>query len=65
MTAGVIGVMGNSGQSCNAPTRMLVPNSRMAEALAIAKAVAEATTVGAPDSGAARAGANWRAPAAT
>lgn len=53
VTAGVRGVMGNSGQSCNAPTRMLVPNSRMAEALAIAKAAAEATTVGAPDSGAA------------
>ena len=52
VTAGVVGVMGNSGQSCNAPTRMLVPNSRMAEALAIAKAAAEATTVGAPDSGA-------------
>ena len=51
--AGVIGVMGNSGQSCNAPTRMLVPNSRMDEALAIAKATAEAMTVGAPDSGAA------------
>ena len=53
VTAGVRGVMQNSGQSCNAPTRMLVPNSRMAEALAIAKEVAEATTVGAPDSGAA------------
>jgi aldehyde dehydrogenase (NAD+) len=53
VVAGVIGVMANSGQSCNAPTRMLVPNSRMAEALAIAKATAEATTVGAPDSGAA------------
>ncbi|MBC7957755.1 MAG: aldehyde dehydrogenase family protein [Cytophagales bacterium] len=53
VTAGVRGVMGNSGQSCNAPTRMLVPNSRMAEALVIAKAAAEATTVGAPDSGAA------------
>ncbi len=50
---GVRGVMGNSGQSCNAPTRMLVPNARMDEALAIAKAAAEATTVGAPDSGAA------------
>jgi aldehyde dehydrogenase (NAD+) len=50
--AGVRGVMNNSGQSCNAPTRMLVPNARMAEALAIAKQVAEATTVGAPDSGA-------------
>jgi aldehyde dehydrogenase (NAD+) len=53
VTAGVRGVMNNSGQSCNAPTRMLVPNSRMDEALAIAKAAAEATTVGAPDSGAA------------
>jgi len=41
-------VMSNSGQSCNAPTRMLVPNSRMDEALAIAKAAAEATTVGDP-----------------
>ena len=53
VTAGVRGVMSNSGQSCNAPTRMLVPNSRMAEVLAAAKAAAEATTVGAPDSGAA------------
>ena len=52
VTAGVRGVMNNSGQSCNAPTRMLVPHARMAEALAIAKAAAEATTVGAPDSGA-------------
>ena len=53
VTNGVRGVMGNSGQSCNAPTRMLVPNDRMDEALAIAKAAAEATSVGAPDSGAA------------
>jgi aldehyde dehydrogenase (NAD+) len=53
VTAGVRGVMTNSGQSCNAPTRMLVPQARMTEALAIAKEVAEATTVGAPDSGAA------------
>ncbi|MBN8509003.1 MAG: aldehyde dehydrogenase family protein [Burkholderiales bacterium] len=53
VTGGVRGVMQNSGQSCNAPTRMLVPNSRMNEAVAIAKQVAEATTVGAPDSGAA------------
>jgi len=52
VTAGVRSVMNNSGQSCNAPTRMLVPNARMAEALAIAKEAAEATTVGAPDSGA-------------
>ena len=53
VTAGVRGVMQNSGQSCNAPTRLLVPNAKMAEALAVAKEVAEATTVGAPDSGAA------------
>jgi len=53
VTAGVRGVMQNSGQSCNAPTRMLVPNAKMAEVLAVAKEVAEATTVGAPDSGAA------------
>ena len=33
--------MGNSGQSCNAPTRMLVPNSKMDEAIAAAKAAAE------------------------
>ncbi|HLT40832.1 MAG TPA: aldehyde dehydrogenase family protein, partial [Enhygromyxa sp.] len=38
----------NSGQSCNAPTRMLVPWSRMDEAAAIAKATAEAIKVGAP-----------------
>jgi len=53
VTAGVRGVMNNSGQSCNAPTRLLVPNALMDQALAIAKSVAEATTVGAPDSGAA------------
>ena len=50
--AGVRSIMNNSGQSCNAPTRMLVPNKRMAEAIAIAKATAEATTVGDPASGA-------------
>ena len=38
----------NSGQSCNAPTRMLVPLQRMAEATAIAKAVADKTRVGDP-----------------
>ncbi len=52
VTAGVRAVMSNSGQSCNAPTRMLVPNVRMAEVLAIAKAAADATTVGDPASGA-------------
>ncbi len=38
----------NSGQSCNAPTRMLVPNQRMDEAAAIAKATAEGVKVGDP-----------------
>lgn len=35
--AGVANMMPNSGQSCNAPSRMLVPNSRMAEAITIAR----------------------------
>lgn len=38
----------NSGQSCNAPTRMLVPQTRAAEAAAVAKRTAEATKVGDP-----------------
>ena len=38
----------NSGQSCNAPTRMLIPRSRMAQALAVAKKTAAATKVGDP-----------------
>jgi aldehyde dehydrogenase (NAD+) len=42
------GMCMNTGQSCNAPTRMLVPASRMDEAAAIAKATAEAIVVGDP-----------------
>ncbi len=38
----------NTGQSCDAPTRMLVPQDRMDEAAAIAAAVADATVVGDP-----------------
>jgi aldehyde dehydrogenase (NAD+) len=49
VTGGVQSVMMNSGQSCNAPTRMLVPREKMAEAAAIAKQAAEATTVGEPN----------------
>jgi aldehyde dehydrogenase (NAD+) len=45
---GVTGVMGNSGQTCSAPTRMLAPKARMDEVVAIAKAAAEAVTVGDP-----------------
>jgi aldehyde dehydrogenase (NAD+) len=44
----VIGMMSNSGQSCNAPTRMLVPAKRQDEAVAIAKAAAESIKVGDP-----------------
>ncbi len=39
---------GNSGQSCNAPTRMLVPQARMAEAAEIAAGVASGLKVGPP-----------------
>jgi aldehyde dehydrogenase (NAD+) len=46
---GVATMMTNSGQSCNAPTRMLVPAKRMAEAIAVAKATAETVTVGDPN----------------
>ena len=45
----VFGVCTNSGQSCNAPTRMLVPNARMDEAAAIAKAAAAQVKVGDPN----------------
>jgi len=38
----------NSGQSCNAPTRMLVPAARQAEAAGIARRVAESLVVGSP-----------------
>jgi len=48
VTGGVRSVMMNSGQSCNAPTRMLVPGKRMDEVIAIAKAAADSTTVGDP-----------------
>ena len=48
VAGGVTGCFMNSGQSCNAPTRMLVPADRQDEAVAIAKATAEATIVGDP-----------------
>ena len=48
--ASVLHVMQNSGQSCNAPTRMLVPADKLAEVEALAKKVAEAVTVGDPNS---------------
>lgn len=52
LTKAVIGgvrqVFSNSGQSCNAPTRMIVPQSKMKEASEIAKGVAEKTRTGDP-----------------
>jgi aldehyde dehydrogenase (NAD+) len=46
--AGVKNMMTNSGQSCNAPTRMLVPAKRMAEAIDAAREAASQITVGDP-----------------
>ena len=48
VTEGVYYMMGNSGQSCNAPTRMLVPNSKLDEAIEAAKAAAESIGVDDP-----------------
>jgi aldehyde dehydrogenase (NAD+) len=47
---GVQACFRNAGQSCNAPTRMLVPRSRMAEVTVVAKQEAEAAKVGDPGS---------------
>jgi aldehyde dehydrogenase (NAD+) len=38
----------NTGQSCNAPTRMLVPRAKMAEVIAAARQASETTKVGDP-----------------
>lgn len=46
--SGVMACMVNSGQSCNAPTRMLVPAALHDQAAEIARNVAEGVTVGAP-----------------
>ncbi len=48
VTKGVAGVMNNSGQSCNAPTRMFVPAARQEEVSAIARAAASRFRVGDP-----------------
>jgi aldehyde dehydrogenase (NAD+) len=45
---GVQACFRNTGQSCNAPTRMLVPRAKMAQAIGAAKKIAEATKVGDP-----------------
>ena len=48
VTRGVKNVMQNSGQSCNAPTRMIAPFAHMDQVVEIARAAAESTTVGDP-----------------
>ncbi|MBB5575368.1 aldehyde dehydrogenase family protein [Rhizobium paranaense] len=48
VSAGARRCFGNSGQSCNAPTRMLVPAERMDEASAIAAREAAMLVVGPP-----------------
>ena len=45
---GVNWMMTNSGQSCNAPSRMLVPAKRYEEAVAVARKTAEQLVVGDP-----------------
>ena len=48
--ASVIHVFQNSGQSCNAPTRMLVPKQHLAEVEKIIRRVSESVVVGDPKS---------------
>ncbi len=56
VTAGVSNCFFNSGQTCSALTRMLVPRAKRDEVVAIAKKVAEAMTVGDPLGGKAKLG---------
>jgi aldehyde dehydrogenase (NAD+) len=48
VTRGVMHMFQNTGQSCNAPSRMLVPADKLAEAEAIAAKVAAGVVVGDP-----------------
>lgn len=45
---GTTAMMGNSGQTCTAPSRMFVPKARMEEAKAVAKEAAESVIPGDP-----------------
>ncbi len=46
--SGIMQMMTNSGQSCNAPSRMFIPRDKHDEAVAIARATAESVKVGMP-----------------
>jgi aldehyde dehydrogenase (NAD+) len=48
ISSGTTHCFNNAGQSCNAPTRMLVPQAKMRDAAAIAKAVADKARPGDP-----------------
>jgi aldehyde dehydrogenase (NAD+) len=48
VTGGLMSMYTNTGQSCNAPSRMLVPAAKLAEAEAIAARVSETVVVGDP-----------------
>lgn len=48
VVGGVMHMMTNSGQSCNAPSRMFVPHAKHDQAAEIAKAAAEKVKVGNP-----------------
>jgi aldehyde dehydrogenase (NAD+) len=52
VTSGVDSCFGNSGQSCNAPTRMLVPAALHDQAVDIARRAAQRHIVGAPNASA-------------
>ncbi|MCP9273753.1 aldehyde dehydrogenase family protein [Mycolicibacterium arenosum] len=52
VSTGVVTMFGNSGQTCSAPSRMLVPAERMEEAKEIAAAAAAGVKIGDPNSGA-------------
>lgn len=56
VSIGVASCFNNSGQSCNAPTRMFVPQQRLAEAIDIAKAAALKAIPGDPSDDATRIG---------
>ncbi|HKX79753.1 MAG TPA: aldehyde dehydrogenase family protein [Novosphingobium sp.] len=53
VAGGVTFMMMNSGQSCSAPSRMLVPGARLGEAVEAARKAAEEVTVGDPTGNAA------------
>ena len=48
VTTGAISCFGNTGQTCVAPTRMLVPHDKMDEAARLARAAADGFQVGDP-----------------